>query len=78
MNAQRGTTRIPLQVGSELRLTKEGKIILDNPEIELAKLTAATDAVLDYRFDLKTGEHSLRLLKPVVNRSDSEKSETDQ
>jgi hypothetical protein len=59
---------IPLQVGSELRITNDGEITVDNPELELAVDTAAADAVLSYRFDPKTGEHTLRLLAPVANR----------
>ncbi len=61
--------RIPMQVGTEFRIRKNGDIVLDNPEIELAADTAAADAVLSYRFDPETGEHVLRLLDPVAERS---------
>ena len=58
---------IPLQVGAELRIRKDGEISIDNPEIELALTPQAADAVLSYRFDPKAGEHILRLLDPVAN-----------
>jgi hypothetical protein len=61
--------RIPMQVGTEFRIQKNGDIILDNPELELAADTAAADAVLSYRFDPKSGEHIVRLLEPVADRS---------
>lgn len=59
--------KIPLQVGSELRIRKNGELSLDNPEVELAEQLAAADAVLSYRFDPKSGEHVLRLLEPVAD-----------
>jgi hypothetical protein len=59
---------IALQVGSELRITKNGEIVVDNPETELAQRPEAADAVLDYRFDARTGEHILRLIDPVADR----------
>jgi hypothetical protein len=58
-----------MQVGTEFRFRKNGDIILDNPELELAAVTAAADAVLSYRFDPNSGEHILRLLEPVAERS---------
>ena len=58
-----------MQVGTEFRIRKNGDIILDNPELELAADTAAADAVLSYRFDPNSGEHILRLLEPVADRS---------
>ena len=59
--------KIPLQVGSELRIKKNGELSLGNPEVELSDQMAAADAVLAYRFDTKTGEHILRLLEPVAD-----------
>jgi hypothetical protein len=67
MKIDQEAIRIPLQVGSTLRIKKNGEIIVDNPEVELAKATYAADAVLSYQFDSKTGEHLLRLLEPVAN-----------
>ena len=67
--AENREVRIPMQVGSEFRIRKNGDIILDNPELELAADTAAADAVLSYRFDPDSGEHILRLLEPVADRS---------
>jgi hypothetical protein len=61
--------KIPMQVGTEFRIRKNGDIILDNPELELAADTAAADAVLLYRFDPDTGEHIVRLLDPVAERN---------
>jgi hypothetical protein len=60
---------IPIQVGTEFRIGNNGDIILDNPELELAADTTAADAVLSYRFDPQSGEHILRLLYPVAERS---------
>jgi hypothetical protein len=69
MTENRSEMRIPMQVGTEFRIRKNGDIILDNPELELAAETAAADAVLSYRFDPETGEHVLRLLDPVAERN---------
>jgi len=67
-------TRIPLQVGSELRIRNNGELHVSNPTLEIMgddqghalNPEAAADAVLEYRFDPRTGEHVLRLLKPVA------------
>ena len=59
--------KIPLQVGSELRIKKNGEVSVGNPEVELSDQIAAADAVLSYQFDAKTGEHILRLLEPVAD-----------
>jgi hypothetical protein len=67
MNNDAEEVQIPMQVGSELRIRNSGEIIVDNPEVELANSRAAADAVLSYRFNPKTGEHTLRLLEPVAN-----------
>ena len=58
-------TRIPLQVGSELRIRNNGEVSVDNPTIEAAPALDAADAVLDYRFDPQTSEHVIRLVEPV-------------
>jgi hypothetical protein len=63
-----GETKIVLQVGSTVRLTKAGDVVIDNPEIELARETEAADAVLSYTFDAQTGSHTLRLIDPVADR----------
>ena len=62
-------TRVPLQVGSELRIRNNGEIVVDNPTVEGEPAQDAADAVLDYRFDAERGEHILRLLEPVALRS---------
>lgn len=59
--------QIPMQVGSELRITNSGEIVVDNPELELAPYPEAADAVLAYRFNRNAGEHVLRLLEPVAD-----------
>jgi len=66
-------TRIPLQVGSELRIRNNGELRVSNPTLEIMgdeqghpiDPTVSADAALDYRFDPQTGEHVLRLLSPV-------------
>jgi hypothetical protein len=57
--------RIPLQVGSELRIRNNGELSVSNPTIEGAPAQDAADAIVDYRFDPSTGEHVLRLMQPV-------------
>ena len=59
--------KIPMQVGSELRIKNTGEVVVDNPEIELAENRRAADAVFSYHFDRTTGEHVLRLLDPVAD-----------
>jgi quinol monooxygenase YgiN len=63
-----GEERIPMQVGSELRITSDGSIVIGNPELELAWNTAAASAVLTYRYDAGSGEHVIRLLEPMADR----------
>ena len=73
MSPHQTFTRIPLQVGSELRIRNNGELRVSNPTLEIMgddqgrpmDPTAAADAALDYRFDPQTGEHVLRLLSPV-------------
>jgi hypothetical protein len=66
-NTQQGM-EIPMQVGSELRIRNDGTIIMDNPELELARDQEAADAMLMYRFDAAAGVHTLRLLAPFADR----------
>jgi quinol monooxygenase YgiN len=61
--------QIPMQVGSELRIRNTGEIVIDNPELELAKEPVAADAVLAYRFNRGANEHVLRLLEPVADHA---------
>jgi hypothetical protein len=68
MSPRQTFTRIPLQVGSELRITNSGDIRVSNPTIEAAPALDAADAVVDYRFDPQTGEHVLRLVDPLASR----------
>jgi hypothetical protein len=58
---------IVLQVGTELRITNNGEIILSNPELELSRETRAADATLLYKFDPNKGEHSFRLVDPLAD-----------
>lgn len=69
MGPRENFTRIPLQVGSELRITSKGEVRLANPTVILEPALDAADAVLDYRFDEQAGEHVLRLLEPTALRS---------
>jgi hypothetical protein len=66
MNQHQTFTRIPLQVGSELRIRNNGQLSVSNPTLEAEPALDAADAVVDYRFDPQTGEHVLRLLEPVA------------
>ena len=59
--------KIVLQVGSELRVTNKGEIVVSNPELELAREDRAADATLLYRFDANRGEHIFRLATPVAD-----------
>jgi hypothetical protein len=67
MSPHQNFTRIPLQVGSELRIRNNGELSVTNPTLEAEPVLEAADAVLDYRFDAHTGEHVLRLLRPVTS-----------
>jgi len=67
MAASSAGTKIVLQVGEELRIRSNGDLIVDNPELELAREERAADAVLLYRFDAQAGEHILRLLDPLAD-----------
>ena len=60
--------RIVLQVGTEVRITNSGDVIISNPELELARDEGAADAVLLYRFNGKVGEHVFRLMDPLADR----------
>ena len=67
-NEPRGDEQtIVLQVGTELRITNNGEIILSNPELELARETRAADATILYKFDPNKGEHSFRLVDPLAD-----------
>jgi hypothetical protein len=68
MSPHQSFTRIPLQVGSEVRIRNNGEISVSNPTVEAAPALDAADAVVDYRFDPQTGEHVLRLVEPLANR----------
>jgi hypothetical protein len=68
MSPHQSFTRIPLQVGSELRVRNDGEISVSNPTIEAAPALEAADAALDYRFDAQTGEHVIRLVEPLAFR----------
>ncbi len=70
MSPHQTFTRIPLQVGSELRIRNTGEISVSNPTLEAAPSLDAADAILDYRFDPQTGEHVLRLIEPTAPRNE--------
>jgi hypothetical protein len=59
--------KIVLQVGTELRVSNKGEVVVSNPELELAREDRAADAVLLYRFDANRGEHIFRLATPVAD-----------
>ena len=59
--------KIVLQVGTELRVTNKGEVVVSNPELELAREDRAADAVLLYRFNPSNGEHTFRLVDPVAD-----------
>jgi hypothetical protein len=67
MKPEGNETKIVLQVGTELRINNKGDIIVDNPELELAREVEAADATLMYRFDSARGMHIFRLLDPVAD-----------
>jgi hypothetical protein len=59
--------KIVLQVGTVLRVTDKGEVVVSNPELELAREDRAADAVLLYRFNADRGEHVFRLVEPVAD-----------
>jgi hypothetical protein len=67
MKAEAKGTKIVLQVGAELRITNNGDIVIDNPELELVGNEQAADATLLSRFDEAAGVHIMRLLDPVAD-----------
>jgi hypothetical protein len=67
MKPEGNETKIVLQVGTELHINNKGDIIVDNPELELAREVEAADATLMYRFDSARGMHIFRLLDPVAD-----------
>jgi hypothetical protein len=64
MSPHQSFTRIPLQIGSELRIRNSGEISVSNPTLETGPDQQDADAILDYRFDAHTAEHVLRLVRP--------------
>lgn len=66
-SAETTGTKIVLQVGGELRIRNNSDVIIDNPELKLAREDQAADATLLYRFDPQAGVHVLRLLDPVAD-----------
>jgi hypothetical protein len=67
MSPHQTFTRIPLQAGSELRIRNNGEVSVSNPTIEAEPALDAAAAVIDYRFDPRTGEHVLRLVDPLAH-----------
>jgi hypothetical protein len=67
VKAEGNGTKIVMQVGAELRITKKGDLIMDNPELELVGQDNAADVTLLYRFDEAKGEHVIRLVNPVAD-----------
>jgi hypothetical protein len=61
--------KIVLQVGTELRVTNKGEVVVSNPELELTREDRAADAVLLYRFNADRGEHVFRLVEPVADHA---------
>lgn len=57
-------TRIPLQIGTEIRIKRNGELRTSNPELEIAEDDKAVEAVVGYRFDSGSKEHVIRLLQP--------------
>ena len=66
MSPHQSFTRIPLQIGSELRIRNSGEISVSNPTLEAGHGQGDADAILDYRFDPHTAEHVLRLMRPTT------------
>ena len=65
MDTQAEKTRIPLQLGSELRITKNGEITVSNPQLEMEPSEVIADAVLEYSLDRRTGEHVIQVVEPL-------------
>ncbi|MBC7927017.1 MAG: hypothetical protein H7039_15320 [Bryobacteraceae bacterium] len=59
------STRIPMQIHTELRIKKTGEISVSNPSIGLGPNDLAASAVISYRFEPGTGEHVIRLEEPM-------------
>jgi len=74
MSPHQTFARIPMQVGSELRITNNGEVSVSNPTIEAEPAQDAAGAVLDYRYDPETSEHVLRLIEPIAARPRARRS----
>jgi len=68
MKAEESGMKIVMQVGGELRISNDGEVVIDNPELELVGEERAADAVLIYKFDPRAKAHIIRLLDPVADR----------
>jgi hypothetical protein len=68
MKAEENGMKIVMQVGTELRISNNGEVVIDNPELELVGDEEAADAVLVYRFDPQTKMHVIRLIDPLADR----------
>ena len=66
MSPHQTFTRIPLQIGSELRIRNTGELSVSNPTLEAGPGQSDADAIIDYRFDPQTAEHVLRVVRPPV------------
>ncbi len=58
-------TRIPMQIGTEVRIKASGELAVSNPETEIQPSEAAASAILTYYRDPQTGEHVIGLAKPL-------------
>jgi len=65
MTPARRPIKVPMQIGSELRIKSSGEISVSNPTIELEPSDAVADAVLEYRVDPDNGDHLLKLVEPL-------------
>jgi len=76
MSPHQSFARIPLEVGSELRIRNNGEVHVTNAsaKAEPEPEPDSPHAVLEYRFDPQTGEHVLRLLEPVALRAQNRRT----
>ncbi|HUI80081.1 MAG TPA: hypothetical protein VLY24_19270 [Bryobacteraceae bacterium] len=68
MSPHQSFTTIPMQVGSELRIRNSGEISVSNPTLEPGPGQNEADAIIDYRFDSRTAEHVIRMVRPPARR----------
>ena len=63
VNAQK--VRIPMQLGSLLKIHSNGEISVSNPELQLEPSEAVADTILEYSFEPHNCVHVIQVVEPL-------------